>query len=106
MCLPGSTRRSHTKDIIFVSSARETKVQANGCVFHGLAGCLSFISVTLQVRNANIITYMCLTYWKDVLLDSVYIYIFIYKIKTHIILIYIYIYVSKMCVLIFYPIFI
>jgi len=57
MCLPGSTGRSHVKDIVFVSSARETEVQANGRLFYGLAGCLCFILVNSPVRNARIIAW-------------------------------------------------
>jgi hypothetical protein len=35
----GLPARLHIKDIVFVSSARETKVQVKGRVFRGFAGC-------------------------------------------------------------------
>ena len=67
--LPVSTRRNHMKDIVFVSSTRETKVHVNGRVFRCFVICLCLS----RLRNGRMFVSTYLTYWRDFLLDSVYI---------------------------------
>jgi len=64
------------KDIVFVSSARETKVQVNGRVFYGFAVCLCLTVYFAKVASTKC-KQDCLDVF-DILEGHIYIYIYIY----------------------------